>query len=207
MLSIMPRRVMEHLSIPAHRLSATDTNIFGFNANSTRPIGKIKLRCQIGDLKTEVTVYVIDADTSYNLLLGRPWIHRNHIVPSTLHQVMKYVDDQGQVRTLVAEQRPFKGVENYFTDALLYQEAHEVVVQDKEVLELGNESDQEPASESDNGSEEWELNLQALENLEMSDESTQSTASEEESDCAWNSTHQYYNASKPMPRTIGVSLS
>src|SRR4051812_3155427 len=117
----MPRRVMEHLSIPAHRLSATDTNIFGFNANSTRSMGKIKLRCQIGDLKTEVTVYVIDADTSYNLLLGRPWIHRNHIVPSTLHQVMKYVDDQGQVRTLVAEQRPFKWVENYFTDALLYQ--------------------------------------------------------------------------------------
>ena len=44
-LSIMPRRVMEHLSIPAHRLSATDTNIFGFNANRTRPMGKIKLRC------------------------------------------------------------------------------------------------------------------------------------------------------------------
>src|SRR4051812_44485274 len=42
-LSIVPRRVMEHLSIPAHRLSATDTNIFGFNANSTRPMGKIKL--------------------------------------------------------------------------------------------------------------------------------------------------------------------
>src|SRR4051812_39707611 len=162
-LSIMPRRVMEHLSIPAHRLSAIDTNIFGFNANSTRPMGKIKLRCQIGDLKTEVTVYVIDADTSYNLLLGWPWIH----------QVMKYVDDQGQVRTLAAEQRPFKGVENYFTDALLYQEAHEVVVQDKGVLELGNEIDQEPASGSDNGSEEWELNLQALENLEMSDGSAQ----------------------------------
>ena len=31
---------------------------------------------------------MIDADTSYNLLLGRPWIHRNSIVPSTLHQVM-----------------------------------------------------------------------------------------------------------------------
>src|SRR5436189_1509263 len=184
-LSIMPRRVMEHLSIPANRLSATDTNIFGFNASSTRPMGKIKLRCQIGDLKTEVTVYVIDADTSYNLLLGRPWIHRNHIVPSTLHQVMKYVDAQGQVRTLVAEQRPFKGVENCFTDALLYQEVHEVVAREKEELELGNEADRESASEPDNRSEEWELNLQALENLEMNDESTQSTASEEESDCAW----------------------
>ena len=71
-LSIMPRRVMEHLSIPAHRLSATDTNIFGFNANSTRPMGKIKLQCQIKDLRSEVTVYVIDADTSYNLLLRWP---------------------------------------------------------------------------------------------------------------------------------------
>src|SRR3954465_5911792 len=28
-LSIMPRRVMEHLSISAHRLSTTDPNIFG----------------------------------------------------------------------------------------------------------------------------------------------------------------------------------
>src|SRR4051812_28131492 len=206
-LSIMPRRVMEHLSIPAHRLSATDTNIFGFNANSTRPIGKIKLRCQIGDLKTKVTVYVIDADTSYNILLGRPWIHINHIVPSTLHQVMKYVDDQGQVRTLVAEQRPFNGVENYFIDALLFQEAHEVVVQDKEVLELGNEADREPVSESYNGSEEWELNFQALKNLEMSNGSAQSTASEESLAVLGNSTHQYCSALKPMPLTTWASLS
>src|SRR3954465_5677352 len=106
-------------------------------------------------------IYVIDADTSYNLLLERPWIHKNHTVPSTLHQVMKYVDAQGQVHTLVAEQRPFKGVENYFIDALLYQEVHEVVVQEKEELELGNEADRESVSESDNGSKEWELNLQA----------------------------------------------
>src|SRR3954466_7309662 len=166
----MPWRVMEHLSIPAHRLSATDTNIFGFNVNSTRPMGKIKLRCQIGDLKTEVTVYVIDAETSYNLLLGRPWIHRNHIVPSTPHQVMKYVDAQGQVRTLVAEQRPFKGVENYFIDALLYQDALEVVAQHKEEFELSNDTDRESVSDPDHGSEEWELNLHALEALEMSDE-------------------------------------
>src|SRR3954465_6203918 len=140
-LSIKPRRVMEHLSIPAHKLSATDTNIFGFNANSTQPMGKIKLRCQIGDLKTEVTVYVIDADTSYNLLLGWPWIHRNHIVPSTLHQVMKYVDAQGRIHTLVAEQHPFKGVETHFTDSLLYQKVNETTVQGGVASEFRNVAD------------------------------------------------------------------
>ena len=97
-LSIMPHRVMQHLGIPTHCLSPTQTIIYGFNANGTRPIGKIKLKCQIGSLKSEVTCYVIDADTSYNLLLGRPWIHRNSIVSSTLHQVMKYIEESGKVR-------------------------------------------------------------------------------------------------------------
>ena len=83
-LSIMPRRVMQHLGIPTHRLNTTQTTIYGFNANGTHPMGKIKLKCQLGDLRFEVTCYVIDADTSYNLLLGRPLIHRNSIIPSTL---------------------------------------------------------------------------------------------------------------------------
>ena len=111
-------------------------------------MGKIKLKCQIGDLKSEVTCYVIDADTSYNLLLGRPWIHRNSIVPSTLHQVMKYIDGSGKVRTLIAERHPFKGVENYFTDSLLYQDSVETdEIPQPEEPDSGNEADTEPEKE------------------------------------------------------------
>jgi len=61
-LSITPHRVMQHLEIPTHRLSTTQTTIYSFNANGMRPMGKIKLRCQIGDLKSEVTCYIIDAE-------------------------------------------------------------------------------------------------------------------------------------------------
>ena len=38
---------------------------------------------------------------------------------------MKYADEQGRVRTLIVERYPFKGVENYFTDSLLYQDSLE----------------------------------------------------------------------------------
>ena len=69
-LSIMPRMVMQHLEILTYRLSVTQTTIYNFNANSMRPMEKIKLRCQIRELRSEVTCYVIDADNSYNLLLG-----------------------------------------------------------------------------------------------------------------------------------------
>ena len=109
-LSIMPRRVMQHLGIPAHQLSATQTTIYSFNTNGTRTMGKIKLKCQIEDLKSEVTCYVIDTDTSSNLLLGCLWIYRNFIIPYTLHQVMKYVNE-GEIRTLIVEKYLFKGVE------------------------------------------------------------------------------------------------
>ncbi|XP_070017715.1 uncharacterized protein [Nicotiana sylvestris] len=33
---------------------------------------------------------VLDMDTSYNFLLGRPWIHTAGAVPSTLHQMVKF---------------------------------------------------------------------------------------------------------------------
>ena len=126
-LSKIPKRLLLFLNISLSRLSTTTTTIYGFNAWSSQPLGKIHLRCQIGDLKSEVTVYVIDADTSCNVLLGQPWIHANWIVTSTLHQYFKYMDDKAMVRTVFAETQPFKGVENYFTDSLLYKESGKTV--------------------------------------------------------------------------------
>jgi len=121
------------------------TIIYGFNANGTRLIGKIKLRYQIGDLRSVVTCYVIDADTSYNLLLGWPWIHRNSIVSSTLYQVMKCVDEDRKVRMFIVERHPFKEVENYFTDSLLYQDSLEADENPHlEEPDSGNEADTEP---------------------------------------------------------------
>ena len=96
-LGIIPKRLLYSRGIPLYRLSTTTTMIYDFNAGSSHPLGKIQLRCRIGSLKSKVTCYIIDADTSYNLLLGRPWIHANWIGPSTLHQCFKYVEDDATV--------------------------------------------------------------------------------------------------------------
>ena len=93
-------------------------------------------------LEIRSVCYVIDADTSYNLLLERPWIHANWIVPSTLHQCFKYVGDDAIVRTVFTEIHPFKRVENYFTDSLLYQENNKSVKQSlPDDVDSGNEAD------------------------------------------------------------------
>lgn len=126
--------------IPSHRLTLTNNAIFGFNANDNYPLGKIRLRCQIGDLKIEVTCYVIDTDTSYNLSWGGgPWIHANMVVPSTLYQCIKYVDGDGEMGSLIAEKQLFKGIGNYFIDAFLYARSAKVAPPLQNECDSGNE--------------------------------------------------------------------
>ncbi|XP_070012030.1 uncharacterized protein [Nicotiana sylvestris] len=45
----------------------------------------------------EVTFQVLDMDTSYNFLLGRPWIHPAGVVPSTLHQMVKFEHEDQEI--------------------------------------------------------------------------------------------------------------
>ena len=45
----------------------------------------------MGPAEFEAKFQVLDIDTNYNLLLGRPFIHMAGAVPSTLHQMMKLV--------------------------------------------------------------------------------------------------------------------
>ncbi|KAL0290917.1 UNVERIFIED_CONTAM: hypothetical protein Scaly_2653600 [Sesamum calycinum] len=63
--------------------------------------------------------HVIDAKTSYNILLSRPWLHENDVVPSTWHQYFKYSRD-GVVKKVLADDKPFTKVESHFTYAKYY---------------------------------------------------------------------------------------
>ncbi|KAM1268529.1 hypothetical protein ACFX2G_000819 [Malus domestica] len=72
----------------------------------------------ISELKSSVMFHVIDARTSYGLLLGRPWIHENGVVPSTLHQCLKFY--QERVKVIYGDTKPFTEAESHFADAKFY---------------------------------------------------------------------------------------
>ena len=48
------------------------------------------LPLRVGPVERNVTCQVLDIPLSYNILLGRPWIHEMHVVPSTYHQCVKF---------------------------------------------------------------------------------------------------------------------
>ena len=70
-------------------------------------------------------MHVIDAKKSYNILLGRPWLHENRIVSSSYYQCLKYLEG-GIERNIVADDNPFTEVETHFADAKFYMRSYVV---------------------------------------------------------------------------------
>ena len=78
-VNIMSKVTMKRLGISMEELSKSRVVIQGFNQEGQRAIGIIRLDVIMEDLKTRPLFHVIDSKTSYNLLLGRPWLHENGI--------------------------------------------------------------------------------------------------------------------------------
>ncbi|KAJ8615136.1 hypothetical protein MRB53_034508 [Persea americana] len=119
-LNLISTSALEELGIPPRKLSHTSMSIFGYDGSAQRPIGKIRFRLQIGDLISEVTVYAIKTPSYYNILLGRPWIYENGVVPSTPYQCIKFVGDDGLIHRVFADKKPIKGKEVHFADSQIH---------------------------------------------------------------------------------------
>ncbi|KAM2661242.1 hypothetical protein EV2_023578 [Malus domestica] len=85
-------------------------------------MGSIALQMEIWELYSDALFHVIDADTSYNVLLGRPWLHTYGVVPSTLHQCLKFLVN-GEVKKVLADTDPFRGEEVNYADAKFYKQS------------------------------------------------------------------------------------
>jgi len=83
-LSIIPHRVIQHLRILTHRLSATQLS-YMISMPTYASVDMIKLRSHISDLNSELMCYVINVDTSYILLLD------DHGSTTTLSSYLSFI--------------------------------------------------------------------------------------------------------------------
>jgi len=68
--------------------------------------GYIEFYTIFGEEKNTKTIYlVIDANTLYNILLGRPTINRLMAIVSTLHLAMKFPSTSGDILTVHVDQK------------------------------------------------------------------------------------------------------
>ncbi|XP_028072066.1 uncharacterized protein LOC114274359 [Camellia sinensis] len=61
-------------------------------------IGKIILPVKAGTVTKQVEFWLLKVPSTYNLILGRGWLHAMQAVASTYHQVMRFPTPTGQIK-------------------------------------------------------------------------------------------------------------
>lgn len=69
--------------------------LLGFNTSTMYIVGIMVLLVMVIDFIIMRTFVVINVSTHYKTILGRPWIHKMKVVPSTYHKVIKYPTNEG----------------------------------------------------------------------------------------------------------------
>ena len=94
----------DKMGIGKEKLEPVNTHMRGFSGEKVLPLGSIQLVLTLGDPPCQATTMerflVVDAPSSYNMLLGRPSLSAIKVIPSTYHMMIKFpiVNGVGMVR-------------------------------------------------------------------------------------------------------------
>nr|XP_016462463.1 PREDICTED: uncharacterized protein LOC107785634 [Nicotiana tabacum] len=70
-------------------------SLSGFDNSSVITKGEVLLTIFAEHVVKDTNFHVIEANMTYNIFLGRLWIHDMDVVPSTLHQLIKFPSQWG----------------------------------------------------------------------------------------------------------------
>jgi len=87
-INIMSYTIYWKLGKGDQDLTMTDMMLKDFEGNIFPVKGAVCVELTIGSMTLPTTFFVISRKGTYNLLLGRDWIHANCCIPSTMHQCL-----------------------------------------------------------------------------------------------------------------------
>ncbi|XP_074290609.1 uncharacterized protein LOC141617324 [Silene latifolia] len=67
----------------------------GFSGETKQSVGEIVIPTFAGGMNKQVRYLVINGPSTYNVILGKPWIHEMKAVPSMYHQILKFPTPRG----------------------------------------------------------------------------------------------------------------
>lgn len=71
------------------------TPLIGFSVYAVWPLGRVTLNVWARSVVLPTDFLVVDVPSSYNVIIGRTWLHRMKAISSTYHQMVKYSGADG----------------------------------------------------------------------------------------------------------------
>ncbi|XP_074341965.1 uncharacterized protein LOC141679363 [Apium graveolens] len=88
--NIMMLSTLTQMGLAESDMIKKSTTLVGFSGETKRTLGEITLPTYAQGVNLLEKFCIIDVDSSYNIIMERPWIHNLKAVPSTYHQVLKF---------------------------------------------------------------------------------------------------------------------
>lgn len=88
--NIIFQTVYRDLGLDEHALTWRVVSLIGFSGEVKQTIGEVTLPVYTEGINMPTRFLVVDCLFSYNMILGRPWIHDMEAVPSMLHQLINF---------------------------------------------------------------------------------------------------------------------
>ena len=102
-VNILYRGTVKEMNLEDEMSYYPTTLVFG-NGAADQSKAIINLTTTVAGMNVKFTYHVMNCPSSYNAILGRPFIHKMKAVPSTLHQCIKFNTPWG-VKTIHGQQR------------------------------------------------------------------------------------------------------
>ncbi|KAJ9536183.1 hypothetical protein OSB04_un000643 [Centaurea solstitialis] len=83
------------MGIERSEIVRRSTTLIGFNGDPMNTLGEIILPVYAKGINKQTNFNVVDCQSAYNVILGRPWIHEMKAIPSTYHQKIKFPSPWG----------------------------------------------------------------------------------------------------------------
>jgi len=101
--NIIVQMAYQDLGLEEKTLTRKVTPLIGFSDEVKRTAGEVILPVYAEVVNMSTKFLVVDCQSAYNMILGRPWIHDIGAVPSTLHQMVKFPTPWG-IRIIKGDQ-------------------------------------------------------------------------------------------------------
>ncbi|XP_074378137.1 uncharacterized protein LOC141719655 [Apium graveolens] len=93
--NIMMLSTLTQMGLAKSDMIKKSTTLVGFSGETKCTLGEITLSTYAQGVNLLEKFCIIDMDSSYNIIMGRPWIHNLKAVPSTYHHVLKFPTPRG----------------------------------------------------------------------------------------------------------------
>ena len=85
LVNLIPLSTLQATGIPKSKIQGCPMEVTRFGGRGKYTAEHIQLWLKVGPIDSLARFHMVKTEVSYHILLGRPWLHKHRLIPSTYH--------------------------------------------------------------------------------------------------------------------------